>query len=264
MFQIIKKTNIDFVTKRYYAFVFSGILMILGIVAIVTMLMGKANLGIDFGGGTMIEGYFDKPVTISNLRAAMGRNGYSDANIQSLTRDKSNYYVIRVKSTTDEAVTQVSNNILSVLEKEFPENKFNMDSVDGIGPAVGKTLQHQTRIAVLLAMVGILIYIWIRFDFRFGVAATIATFPEEGEFQLHHQCQHQRGPQPNHQHQPNHLRAGSDPLFDRRFRGARFLLGFIDGDNHRDVFLLVRSQPHHGGMGTPIPQEIQIVQITLG
>jgi preprotein translocase subunit SecF len=176
MFQIIKKTNIDFVTKRYYAFVFSGILMILGIVAIVTMLMGKANLGIDFGGGTMIEGYFDKPVSIGNLRGAMSSNGYADANIQSLTRDKPNYFVIRVKTTTDEAVTQVSNNILSVLEKEFPENKFNMDSVDGIGPAVGKTLQHQTRVAVLLALVGILIYIWIRFDFRFGVAATIATF----------------------------------------------------------------------------------------
>lgn len=106
----------------------------------------------------------------------MSRNGYTDANIQSLTREKANYFVIRVKTTTDEAVTQVSKNILGILEKEFPENKFNMDSVDGIGPAVGKTLQHQTRVAVLLAMVGILIYIWARFDFRFGVAATIATF----------------------------------------------------------------------------------------
>lgn len=176
MFQIIKKTNIDFVNKRYYAFIFSGILVILGIVAIITMFLGKANLGIDFGGGTMIEGYFDKPVSIGTLRGAMSRNGYTDANIQSLTREKANYFVIRVKTTTDEAVTQVSKNILGILEKEFPENKFNMDSVDGIGPAVGKTLQHQTRVAVLLAMVGILIYIWARFDFRFGVAATIATF----------------------------------------------------------------------------------------
>ncbi len=50
-----------------------------------------------------------------------------------------------------------------------------MDSVDGIGPAVGKTLQRQARWAVLLALAGILLYIWIRFDFRFGVAATITT-----------------------------------------------------------------------------------------
>ena len=176
MFQIIKKTNIDFVNKRHYAFIFSGILITMGLVAIVTMFMGKANLGIDFGGGTMIEGYFEKPMSIGDLRGAMNRNGYSDAYIQSLTRDKPNYFVIRVKTTTDEAVTQVSKGILGILNKEFPENKFSMDSVDGIGPAVGKTLQHQTRVAVLLAAVGILIYIWIRFDFRFGVAATVATF----------------------------------------------------------------------------------------
>jgi preprotein translocase subunit SecF len=176
MFQILKKTNVDFVGKRYYAFALSGIMVTLGIVAIVMMLFGKANLGIDFGGGTMVEGFFEKSVSIGDLRAAMSRNGYSDAFIQSLVREKPNYFVIRVKTTTDEAVTQVSQNILSVLAKEFPDNKFNMDSVNGIGPAVGKTLQHQTRVAVLIAMVGILIYIWVRFDFRFGVAATAATF----------------------------------------------------------------------------------------
>jgi preprotein translocase subunit SecF len=176
MFQILDKTKIDFVGKRYYAFTISGCLVLLGIVAFVIMFLGKANLGIDFGGGTMIQGYFDKPMAIGNLRAAMSRNGYGDAFIQSLRREKGNYFLIRVKTTTDEAVTQISQNILGVLAKEFPDNKFNMDSVDGIGPAVGKTLQRQARLAVLIAMVGILIYIWIRFDFRFGVAATIATF----------------------------------------------------------------------------------------
>jgi preprotein translocase subunit SecF len=176
MFQILEKTKIDFVGKRYYAFAVSGFLVLLGIVAIVIMFLGKANLGIDFGGGTMIQGYFDKPMAIGDLRAAMSRNGYGDAFIQSLRREKGNYFLIRVKTTTDEAVTNISQNILGVLAKEFPDNKFNMDSVDGIGPAVGKTLQRQARLAVLIALVGILIYIWIRFDFRFGVAATIATF----------------------------------------------------------------------------------------
>jgi preprotein translocase subunit SecF len=176
MFQILKKTNIDFVDKRYYAFILSGILVTLGIVAFVMMLLGKANLGIDFGGGTMVEGFFEKQVDIGSLRAAMSRNGYADAFIQSVSREKPNFFVIRVKTGTEEVVTKTSQHILSVLAKEFPDNKFNMDSVDGIGPTVGKTLQQQTRVAVLIAMVGILLYIWIRFDFRFGVAATIATF----------------------------------------------------------------------------------------
>ncbi len=176
MLQILKKTNIDFVGKRYYAFGISAVLVILGIVAIVSMFMGKANLGIDFGGGTLIQGYFDKPVDIGTLRSAMSREGYTDALIQSLAREKPNFYTIRVKTGAEEVVTRTSEHILSILAKEFPDNKFNMDSVDGIGPAVGKNLQHQTQIAVLIAIIGILIYIWIRFDFRFGVAATIATF----------------------------------------------------------------------------------------
>lgn len=176
MFEIVKKTNINFMGKRYYAFVVSGILLIFGIVAFLAIFLGKADLGIDFAGGTMIQGSFEKPVSIGELRTALGNSGYGDAEIQSLRREIANSYLIRVKTTTDEEVTTISRGILGALAKEFPENKFNMDSVDGIGPAVGKTLQTQARLAVLIALAGILLYIWIRFDFRFGVAATICTF----------------------------------------------------------------------------------------
>ncbi len=176
MFQILKKTNIDFMGKRYYAFVLSAIFMILGLSAFVAVFLGKADLGIDFAGGTMIQGFFEKPLDIGDLRAALSKNGYNEAFIQSLRREKPNYFLIRVKTTTDEQITQISQDILGVLEKEFPDNKFRMDSVDGIGPAVGKSLQKQARLAVLIALAGILVYIWIRFDFRFGVAATLCTF----------------------------------------------------------------------------------------
>jgi preprotein translocase subunit SecF len=133
-------------------------------------------LGIDFAGGTMIQGFFEERVEIGDLRSALSRNGYDEAFIQSLRREKASYFLIRVKATTDEDVTRISGDILGVLEKEFPDNKFSLDSVDGIGPAVGKTLQSQARWAVLIALAGILLYIWIRFDFRFGVAATLTTF----------------------------------------------------------------------------------------
>ena len=175
MLQILRKTNIDFIGKRYYAFAISGILLILGLAAFVAIFLGKADLGIDFAGGTMLQGYFEKEVKIGELSAALSRNGYDKAFIKSLHRENPNYFLIRVKVTTDEDVTQISSGILSVLAKEFPQSKFNLDSVDGIGPAVGKTLQKQTRWAVLIALAGILFYIWIRFDFRFGVAATITT-----------------------------------------------------------------------------------------
>ena len=175
MLQILKKTNIDFIGKRYYAFVISGILLILGLAAFVAIFLGRADLGIDFAGGTMLQGYFEKEVKIGELRAALSRNGYDKAFIQSLHRENANYFMIRVKATTDEDVTKISGDILGLLDREFPDSKFNLDSVDGIGPAVGKTLQNQARWAVLIALAGILLYIWIRFDFRFGVAATITT-----------------------------------------------------------------------------------------
>jgi preprotein translocase subunit SecF len=176
MLQILGKTNLDFIGKRYYAFGFSSVLLILGVICFVSIVIGKANLGIDFAGGTMVQGNFDQPISIGAVRSAMVRNGYADAIIQILKRDVPNSFLIKVKTTTEEQITKISDNILGVLEKEFPDNKFHMDSVDGIGPAVGKTLRQQAIWAVCFALIGILIYIWIRFDFRFGVAATVATF----------------------------------------------------------------------------------------
>jgi len=176
MFQIIKKTNIDFMGKRYYAFGVSAILLAFGIAAFIAVFLGKADLGIDFAGGTMIQGFFEKPLGIGDLRSALSKNGYGDAFIQGLRREHANHFLIRVKTTTEEDVTRMSEDILSVLESEFPDNKFTLDSVDGIGPAVGKTLQQQARWAVLIALAGILLYIWIRFEFRFGVVATVTTF----------------------------------------------------------------------------------------
>jgi len=175
MLEILKKTNINFVGMRYYAFIFSGALVILGIIAFIFIFLGRANLGIDFAGGTMVQGSFEKSMSISQIRNALGRNGYGDAAISELQRGVPYFFMIRLKSTA-ETGSKIADEVLDILKKEFPDNTFRKDSVDEVGPAVGKILQKQARIAVLLAMLGILVYIWIRFDFRFGVAATIATF----------------------------------------------------------------------------------------
>jgi preprotein translocase subunit SecF len=175
MFELIKKTNINFVGMRYFAFAFSGILMILGIIAFVFIFMGKANMGIDFAGGTMIQGSFEKSMQIGQVRDALRKNGYGDAEITELQRGVPYFFMIRLRSTA-ETGSKVADQVLGVLKKEFPDNNFRKDSVDEVGPAVGKILQKQARFAVLISLLGILVYIWIRFDFRFGVAATAATF----------------------------------------------------------------------------------------
>lgn len=180
MFHLIGKTNIDFIGKRKYAFALSAILIILGLIALVMILIGKGNMGIDFAGGTMIQGSFAQPINIADLRGAMTGGGFPDATIQELKAEGvQNYFLIRVKNlgeNTPSSATETVTSLLALISKSFPNNQFTKDSEHSIGPAVGETLRSQAKWAVILAVLGILIYIWFRFDFRFGVAATVATF----------------------------------------------------------------------------------------
>ena len=175
MMHILPRTNINFIGRRRYAFLVSAVLLAFGILAFVFIFLGKANLGIDFAGGTMIQGSFEKPMRVGQIRDALSTIGYGDAEIKVLKREVANSFMIRIKASEEE-VTRVGEDVLAQLEKDYPDNKFNKDSVDEVGPVVGKILQNQARTAVILAFLGILIYIWIRFDFRFGVAATVCTF----------------------------------------------------------------------------------------
>jgi len=175
MLNILPRTNINFIGRRRYAFIVSGILLIFGIMAFIFIFLGKANLGIDFAGGTMIEGNFEKPISVGEIRDALSKIGHGDAEIKELRREATSSFMIRIKASEEE-VTKVGEDILAQLEKDYPDNKFNKDSIEEVGPVVGKILQNQARTAVLLALAGILLYIWIRFDFRFGVAATLCTF----------------------------------------------------------------------------------------
>jgi preprotein translocase subunit SecF len=177
MLRIIGKTNIDFIGKRGIAFVLSAILVLMGLVALTFLLLGRGNLGIDFAGGVMVRGSFENPISVSALRAEIGSGGFPDARIIELKGAEvpPNSVLIRVKSR-GAGEELLGDKLLAVLREGLPDNKFSLDSIDDIGPAVGKTLQKQVRWAILLSLIGILIYIWIRFEFRFGVAATVATF----------------------------------------------------------------------------------------
>lgn len=176
MFHILPKTNINFIGQRRYAFGISALFSALGILAFIMIMLGKANMGLDFSGGTMIQGNFEKPVTVAQLRQALGATGHADAEIQELVGHiKPNSFLIRVKASLSE-LGKVDSLLLSALANAFPANQFILDSSHEVGPAIGKLLRKQAQLAVLYSLIGILIYIWIRFDFRFAVAATVATF----------------------------------------------------------------------------------------
>jgi len=173
MLELIKSTKIDFMGKRKLAFVFSGLLCILGIIAIVQVANGKANLGIDFAGGTAIQLKFEKPIELHAVRKALEDGGLKDADLQDFPAV--NKILIRVKKT-EQQLGQVSDAITGIIGKTFPGNKYVVDSTTVIGPKVGGRLRADAAQAVGIATLGILIYIAIRFKFNFAVGATIATF----------------------------------------------------------------------------------------
>ena len=178
MFQLIGKTNYDFIGKRYIAFVVSAILLILGLVSVAAIFVGQANLGIDFTGGVLIRGSFGQPVQVSELREVISAAGFSDAQITEVHGENTppNSVLIRSKMVETDSDSLLGDRMTASIRRGITGNEFTIDSIDDIGPAVGKTLQSKARWAILLSLLGILSYIWIRFDFRFAVAATVATF----------------------------------------------------------------------------------------
>jgi len=177
MFRIIGKTNIDFIGNRRLMFLLSGLLVAIGLFAFVMVLAGKANMGIDFAGGVMLQGHFENPVSIDELRGRL-TSQYPDVKVTELTKfEKPNAFIIKTKHPETEAAGEERlQGIRQIIADSFPENAFERDYTEVIGPAVGETLRNKARWAILISLIGILIYIGVRFDFRSGVAATIATF----------------------------------------------------------------------------------------
>ncbi len=173
MLEIIRNTKIDFLGKRKFAFVFSGILSIIGIFTIVQIANGRANLGIDFAGGTAIQLKFMKPVSIHAVRKALEENGVKDFDLQEFPAVQK--ILIRVKNP-ERQLGQISDVVTGIISQKLPDNKYVVDSTTEIGPKVGGRLRANAAQAVALATLGILIYIAVRFKFDFAVGATIATF----------------------------------------------------------------------------------------
>lgn len=173
MIEIIKKTKIDFMGKRNIALAISGILILIGFVAIIQISRGTANLGIDFAGGTAVQLKFKKTIPLQDVREVLKGGGIADFDLQELPTE--NKILIRIKQK-DETLGNLPKKIISVLSQEFSESNIVVDSTTEIGPKVGARLRNDAMWAIVAAIIGILIYITVRFQFRFSVGATVATF----------------------------------------------------------------------------------------
>jgi preprotein translocase subunit SecF len=169
MLQILHKTNIDFMGWKNISFAFSSILIILGIVALVQIGRGKANLGIDFVGGTTVQLSFKEPVAVDKARLALEKSGFQGSTIQQVG-EGGNKILIRLRESEG-----TSDKVQNMFRQEFPSNPFEVESIQEIGPVIGQALQRQALWAITVSIAAIIVYIAFRFQFKFGVAAAIAT-----------------------------------------------------------------------------------------
>jgi len=150
-------------------FTFSSLLIILGLIGVVQVARGKANLGIDFVGGTTVQLKFKEDVPIDKARAALEKSGFQGATIQQVGEGGNN---ILIKLRESEGT---SDKVQAMFRLELPANPFEVVSIQEIGPVIGQSLQRQAFWAITISIIAIIIYIAFRFQFKFGVAAAIAT-----------------------------------------------------------------------------------------
>jgi preprotein translocase subunit SecF len=169
--QIIKPDiNIDFVGKRGLALVFSLALILIGIVSLA--MKGGPDYGIDFAGGTLIQVKFTADTKAADIKEALKDLAVEGLVVQRFEGD-SHEFMLRAQSTSSE-LEGLSQKVGALLEASYGEGQVDIRRVEMVGPQVGKDLRKKGLLAIVYAMVGILIYITWRFEFRFAVGAIIA------------------------------------------------------------------------------------------
>jgi len=179
MLRIFKETKIDFVGFQKAAIIFSLILTLATFVSVgYHKIVDKMffNWSIEFIGGTLVQVKFDQPIQNEEqkIRDIMTRRGYAGSEIKKIGDPRNNELLIIVRKQAEAAA--LGKEIREVLSKEITGNAFEIRRVEAIGPKIGGEMRSSATMALTLALLGILIYVWFRFQASFGVAAVIPLF----------------------------------------------------------------------------------------
>ena len=161
----LKKAKIDFIGGRYISFFIGGGLVIGTIILLLTR---GLNLGIDFAGGAVIEIQTKKEIRVKDIRDVFDKLPFGAANIQEF--GQADDITIRIASPK----TMNSKEAISLIREKLKDKVVEFRRIEFVGPSVGADLQRSSMIALFLSLAGIMFYVWIRFEWQFGVGALIA------------------------------------------------------------------------------------------
>lgn len=161
---IFRDKNFNFIKNRKIAYTISTVIILVGLISII---FRGFNFGIDFSGGTLFQLKFDKPVSTAEIRKVLGEFNLSQSTIQKLSE---NEFVIR----TENIDTERRKEILSVLKEKLANPEaLRMETV---GPIIGEDLKRSSLYALIFAFIGIILYVTLRFEFKFSIVSILALF----------------------------------------------------------------------------------------
>lgn len=173
MLEIIpKNTTIDFVGKR---FIWMGISLVAIIASIVLIFTKGLNYGIDFTGGAEVQLKFQKAYTTADLRDTLDKAGFKNLVIQQLGLASDNQYLVKFRPDESE-LQQIGNRVEKALGEKMARNEFEIQRTDVVGPQAGGELRKSGFLSMFYTLLCILIYVAIRFDYRYGPGAVMALF----------------------------------------------------------------------------------------
>jgi len=177
--ELFHGVNVDWLGKKWY---FLGFSLIFSVAGIISMCVHYAHIGspvplsVDFKGGTQVQVQFQQAPDLAQIRQATAAAGISDATVVNYDEPKNNEVLISLPQQTNEtAMDSGREQIVGALKAHYG-NPFNVRNVQVVGPTVGNQLKRQATLATLYSMLGMLIYLWFRFQLIYGVAAVIACF----------------------------------------------------------------------------------------
>lgn len=154
-----------------YAKVTSVVSALTFVAAVFFLAARGLNLGVDFTGGTIMELHYAQPANLDQVRASLEKSGYVDATVQVFGTAQDVLLRLPVRAGVTSA--QLSEDVLAVLKKA--DDGVQLRRVEFVGPQVGKELFNDGALALLLVSIGIMVYLAIRFEWRFAVGAIVAT-----------------------------------------------------------------------------------------
>jgi preprotein translocase subunit SecF len=170
--RLFQHAKYDFLGSRRRAYLLSAVTLVMGLGSIAVH--GGLRFGVDFTGGTLFQVEFSQPTSVAELRSALTAADLEGVQIQQF--GSSNDYLIRAPQFEQESGESVVETVRAALAQAYgPDGEAWTSRSDAVGPRVGKELQRGALLAILISFALTLVYLAFRFEWRFGVAAVVAT-----------------------------------------------------------------------------------------